>query len=213
MGLGPGGLWWRSISLCFDQILRLRSARPAASSSANEIRALQLAGARRHLLAIIAAGSRRAPIASHVRAMWSQRCLSLSPQVDSGELLFIRDWIVEVDYTTSTLAAAAAQACKDSFHARWNLLRKGGREAFAFVREPAAARADAPDLADDGLSSAQAAAIAELQMWVSSCWLPSVFSDAAPQICPVGPLLPPITAKESDRALLSFDWPTGIGAD
>ena len=57
--LGPAGLWWQSITHCLDQILRLAAARPAAVAAACATRALHLAGARRHLLAIVSMGSMR----------------------------------------------------------------------------------------------------------------------------------------------------------
>jgi hypothetical protein len=110
------------------------------------------------------------------------------------------------------LSAEAARQDKEVFHARLNLLRKGGREAFAFVKEPQSVRSDLLDADLYGKSSAQSAVEAELEKWRTSCWLPPALS-ATRASCPEAPLLPSFSMKDLDRALLSFSWNTGLGAD
>ena len=89
---------------------------------------------------------------------------------------------------------------------------EGGSEAHAFVRDSALPRTDTPGLDDYGLASAQAAVDAELELWKSLCWMPSSGYATMRPLCPAGPLLAPITAAELGKALLSFAWPTGLGA-
>ena len=132
--------------------------------------------------------------------MWQHRIHGLGHVLDSGDLLLLRGWIVEINYTIASLAAVAAQKCKDDFHARWCLLRKGGREAHAFVRDAATPRIDAPGHDDLGKPSAQAAVDAELENWKEMCWMPPAgFATARPER-PAGPLLAPITAEELGKA-------------
>ncbi len=171
-----------------------------------------MGGSRKHLLAIITFGSLRAPVQGEVRAAWEMRVNLLGSRLSAEDVSQIGAWIVDVTAIVGALGAEAARQDKEFFHARLNLLRKGGRESFAFAQEPTSVRHDLLDADVFGKSSAQSAVEAELEKWRTSCWLPPALSSTRAS-CPEAPSLPMFSMKDLDEALLSFSWHTGLGAD
>ena len=116
---------------------------------------------RKHLLAIVTVGSMRAPVQGEVRATWAGRVNSLGVRLSAEDLSHIGAWIVEVAAIIGALGAEAARQDKEIVYSRLNLLRKGGREAFAFAKEPKTVRNDLLDADLFGKSSAPSAVEAE----------------------------------------------------
>ena len=106
-----------------------------------------------------------------VRSAWAARVEGLGERLSAEDLVQVGNWIVEVASVLSSLSASAAALAKEASHSRLNLLRKGGREAFAFVKEASTVRRDVLGADMFGQSSAQSVVEAELEKWRITCWL------------------------------------------
>jgi hypothetical protein len=131
---------------------------------------------------------------------------------DIALLAYLRTAEMGWDYAAELCRAEAVQVRKDDFEAWLTKLRKGGREAFKYVKGTVV-NAPAPPRAwlVQGISADQIRVNEALHVWNgiwSLCPLP------APAACiELGECLPPITDKQLTAAARRFTWITGLGAD